>query len=77
MGRMNPEWKSPSECPVALDGPGEFFPQHLVVTEFFLVVPDSVLATSNLRVSPDDRMSSLPLQRIEERKIKLKQWEKG
>lgn len=38
-------------------------PQHLVVIEHLSLVFESILATSSLRDSPDDRISSLPLKR--------------
>lgn len=40
----------------------ELFLQHLVVTEVLLPVFVSILATSSLRESPDDRINSLPLE---------------
>lgn len=37
------------------------FLQHLVVAEPLLLDFESILATSSRRVSPDDRISSLPM----------------
>lgn len=39
----------------------QLFPQHLLVAELLLLVFESILATSSLRESPDDRISSRPV----------------
>lgn len=55
---MNP---TSSSVPITLETP-QVFLQHLVVAEPWLEAFGSILATSSLRESPDDRISSLPLR---------------
>lgn len=54
--------RHPPVFPIALDRPPQLFLQHLVVAEPLLLVFESILATSSLSESPDDRISSRPLR---------------
>lgn len=47
---------------LALGRPAQLLLQHLVVAELLLLVLVSIFATSSLRESPDDRISSRPLK---------------